>query len=240
VVWLRRSTESRWARRKPKTRDLTEPLITLLNLNSTVAEAYRTLRTNLLHALEVNPPKVIVVTSCHPREGKTSICANLAVALTQAGKSTLIIDCDFRKPELHRYFGLKNILGIVDVLKGRHSLQEVWKEPADLLKVIPVGSIPPNPAELLDSQRFAEFLAAVRKEFDYVLLDTPPIRAASDPIILAIQGDGVLLVLDAQTTRKISIRQCLRSLAAVNANVIGTVMNNVKGVKDEYQAYDYK
>jgi capsular exopolysaccharide synthesis family protein len=239
VAWLRRRTKARWAQRESKTRDLTEPLITVLNPNSTVAEAYRTLRTNLLHAVVDSLPKVIVITSSSAREGKTSICANLAVALAQVGKSTLIVDCDFRQPDLHRYFGLRNGWGIVDVLVGTYSRQEVWKEPADLLKVIPVGSIPPNPVELLDSQRFAEFLADVQKEFDYVLLDTPPIRACSDPIILSSQGDGVLLVLDAKTTRKMSIRQSLRSLAAVDANVIGTVMNNVKGVKDGYYAYGY-
>jgi capsular exopolysaccharide synthesis family protein len=239
VAWLRRRTEARWAQRESKTRDLIEPLITVLNPDSTVAEAYRTLRTNLLHAVVDSPPKVIVITSSGAREGKTSICANLAMALTQVGKSTLIVDCDLRQPDLHRYFGLRNGWGLVDVLVGEYSRQEVWKEPANLLKVIPVGSIPPNPVELLDSQRFAEFLADVRKEFDYVLLDTPPVRACSDPIILAMHGDGVLLVLDAQTTRKMSIRQSLRSLAAVDANVIGTVMNNVKGIKDEYYAYGY-
>jgi capsular exopolysaccharide synthesis family protein len=152
----------------------------------------------------------------------------------------LILDCDFRKPVIHKFFGLRNMHGITDVLVGERPLQEVWNEPIEGLKVVPVGPIPPNPAEVLGSKRFSTFLANVREEFDCVLIDASPIGLVSDPVILATQADGVLLVLDAQNTRKASIRQAVRSLTAVGANVMGTVMNNVKVSKsDPYYDYGY-
>lgn len=226
-------------RKEDEARDLSGRLITVLDPTSVAAEAYRSLRTNLLYALVDNPPRVIVLTSPGPREGKSTTCANLGVVLTQADKRTLIIDCDFRKPVLHKVFGLRNIYGVVDVLVGQHTLEEVWHEPLSGLKVLTVGPVPPNPAELLGSRRFAQFLASVRRDFDYVLIDAPPVGLVSDPAILATQGDGVLLVLDAQNTRKGALRESMRSLEAVGANVLGTVMNNVKKGRDGYY-YSYR
>lgn len=231
---LRRTGARQTSQGKAENNNFAERLVTVLDSNSVAAEAYRALRTNLLHAYADNPPKVVVITSSVPDEGKSNTCANLGVTLAQASKRTLAIDCDLRKPDLHRYFGLRNLRGTVDILVGQHSLQEVWEEPVEGLKVVPAGPIPPNPTELLDSRRFAEFLARVREEFDYVLLDTPPVGRVSDPLILATQGDGVLLVVNAQYTRKAFVRRSMRSLKAVGANVIGTIMNNVKGSKDNY------
>lgn len=209
-------------------------LVTVLDPTSAASEAYRTLRTNLLYALVDEPPKVIVLTSPGPGEGKSTTCANLGVVLAQAGKNVLVVDCDFRKPVLHRMFGMRNLQGIVDVLVGTLGLQEVWKEPEEGLKVVPVGPLPPNPTELLGTQTFSKLLASVRERFDYVLIDAPPIGLVSDPTILAAQGDGVLLVVDAQNTRKGSVYRAMRSLEAVGTRVLGTVMNNVKVTKDGY------
>ncbi len=228
-------------RKEDETRDLSGRLITLMDSMSVAAEAYRSLRTNLLYALVDDPPKVIVLTSPGPREGKSTTCANLGVVLAQADKKTLMIDCDLRKPVLHKVFGLRNMRGVVDVLVGQRSLQEVWQEPLSGLKVVTVGPVPPNPAELLGSRRFADFLAGVRGNFDYVLIDAPPVGLVSDPAILATQGDGVLLVLDAQGTRKGALRESMRSLEAVGANVLGTVMNNIrKGKGGYYYSYKYE
>jgi capsular exopolysaccharide synthesis family protein len=144
---------------------------------------------------------------------------------------------------MHRFFGLRNLHGIVDVVVGERSLQESWKEPVEGLKVVPVGTVPPNPTELLGSRRFSELLASFREEFNYVLVDAAPVGLVSDPAILATQGDGVLLVSDAQNTRKGSTRQAVRSLGAVGANVLGTVMNNVKASEGGYDylyGYTYK
>jgi capsular exopolysaccharide synthesis family protein len=214
-------------------------LVTVLDPNSAASEAYRTLRTNLVYALVDDPPQVIVVTSPGPGEGKSTTCANLGVVLAQAGKDILIVDCDLRKPVVHKFFGLRNLYGIVDVVVGKRELQRVWAEPVEGLKVITVGPIPPNPTELLGTRRFSELLASTRKAFDYVLVDAPPIGPVSDPAILATLGDGVLLVADAQKTRKESVRQAMRSLEVVGAKVLGTVMNNVEVSKSRYYHYSY-
>lgn len=233
-----RRAELRRARKERKTEEHTGRLVTTLDPTGVASEAYRTLRTNLLYALVDNPPKVIVLTSPGPGEGKSTTCANLGVVLAQAAKSTLILDCDFRRPVIHKFFGLRNLHGITNVLVGERSLQEVWKEPLEGLKVVPVGPVPHNPAEILGTKRFSDFIASVREEFDYVLIDASPVGLVSDPAILAIRGDGVLLVLDAQDTRKGSVRRAIRSLQAVGANVVGTVMNNVKDSREDY--YHYK
>ena len=221
--------------------DLTERLITLLAPNDGASEAYRKVRTNLLYAFVDQSPKAIMLTSPGPGEGKSTTCANLGVVLAQAAKSTLILDCDLRKPVIHKYFGLRNLRGIVDLLVGECPLQEVWKEPVEGLKVVPAGPVPPNPAEILGSQRFSKFLAAIREEFDYVLIDTSPVGPVSDPAILAPQADGVLLVIDAQNTRKGAGREAVHSLEAIGANVLGAVMNNVRVTKGEgYYGYAYE
>ena len=214
--------------------------ITILEPNSVASETYRTLRTNLLSFSLDNPSKAIVLTSPGLGEGKSTTCANLGVVMAQADKSTLIMDCDFRRPFLHKIFEMRNLHGITDVLTTRRRLQEVWGEPMEGLKVLPTGSIPPNPHEILGSQRFSAFLDGVREEFDYVLVDCPPIGVVADAAILATYGAGFLLILDALNTRKFAVRQAMRSLNAVGANVLGTVMNNVKVSKgDPYYSYGH-
>lgn len=232
---LARFRLERWAQREEARKD--DPsggLVTILDPTSGASEDYRTLRTSLLYALVDSPPKALVITSPDTREGKSTTCANLGVVLAQADKNTLIVDCDLRRPAMHKIFELLNLRGIMDVLVGERDPQGVWREPLPGLKVIPAGIVPPNPAEVLGSRRFAMFLARVRQEFDYVLLDTPPLGLVSDPAILATQGDGVLLVLDARKTRKGAVRQSMRSLRAVGANVLGTVMNNAEVSTDKY------
>jgi capsular exopolysaccharide synthesis family protein len=205
-------------------------LVTVLDPTSAASEAYRALRTSLLFAQVDTPPRLIVVTSPGSAEGKSTVCANLGVVLAQAGKSILIIDCDFRRPVMHEIFGLKNTSGMTDLLLEEDSLEGIYQEPLPDwdLKVLTAGPIPPNPAELLSSRRFSEFLASVRERFNYVLLDSSPMGLVSDPAILATQADGVLLTLDAQSTSKGDVRRAVRGLRAVGANVLGTVMNNLK------------
>jgi capsular exopolysaccharide synthesis family protein len=202
-----------------------EALVAVQDPAGAVAEAYRMLRTNLFYARVDTPPKVIVLTSAGQYEGKSITVANLGVTLAQAGKNTLILDCDLRKPAQHKIFRTHGIEGLVDVLVGAQHPKEVWQEPIPGLRLIPAGAPPPNPAEILTSRRLAEFLRQVRQEFDYVLVDTPPVGFASESAALAANGDGVLLVLDSQHTRKGALRQALRRLGSVGANVLGTVMN---------------
>jgi capsular exopolysaccharide synthesis family protein len=229
------------AQRKAETDpdELARRLISVLDPTSAASEAYRTLRTNLLYALVDAPPKVIVFTSPGPDQGKSTTCANLGVVMAQAGKNVLIIDCDLRNPVIHRLFSSRNLHGLVDVLIGRHSLDVVWQKPVEGLKVVPVGPVPPNPTELLGTQRFSSLLASCRERFDYVLLDASPVGLVADPTILATKGDGVLLVVDAQNTHRGSVRQAMRSLEAVGANVLGTVMNNAKVSRGGYYYGSY-
>jgi capsular exopolysaccharide synthesis family protein len=216
----------RMQRREEKTGDLSGRLVTLLDPDGVASEAYRSLRTSLLYTLVDAPPKVITVTSPGPREGKTTTCANLGVVLAQAGKNTLIVDCDLRKPEMQKIFGFRNLNGITNALADQ-PLSEVWQEsPVPGLKIVTSGPIPPHPAELLSSKRFSDLVNQMRLSFDYVLMDAPPVMAVSDPAILAVQGDAVLLVLDAQNTHEGSVRRSVRTLWSVGANVLGTVMNN--------------
>src|SRR5918998_3135897 len=213
--------------------DLLSPsLVTFHAPTGPDAEAYRMLRTNLFYAVIDDPPKVVAVTSSGPREGKSTTCGNLGITLAQAGNSVLLLDCDLRSPVQQWLFSLREGPGLVDVLAGGSSLHEAYQEPVSGLKVVSAGHVPPNPTEILNSRRLSEFLIQARADFDYVLLDTPPVRLASDSAILAKHADGVLLVLDVQEASKRSLRQAAKTLRGVGANVIGTVMNKAKASTD--------
>lgn len=239
MLGFRRRSESRQARREDQAEDLQERLAMVLDPTSPSAEAYRTLRTNLMYALVDNPPRTLVLTSPGAREGKSTTCANLGVALAQADKRVLLLDCDLRKPVVHKTFGVRNLRGLVNVLVKEVELQEVWHEPLSNLTVVPAGPPPLNPSELLSSKAFAELLAQARQRFDYVLMDAPPVAPVSDATVLATHADGVMLVFDAQRTRKVALRQTISRLQTVGGRVLGTVMNNVEPSKNGYYGYTY-
>jgi capsular exopolysaccharide synthesis family protein len=225
-----------WENMRPE--DLADTLVTVSDPTGAASEAYRMLRTNLFFGVVGIAPKVIVVTSPGPREGKSTTVANLGVTLAQVGKNTLILDCDFRRPMLHGFFGMRNMLGMANILVEERKLHEVWHEPLPRIKVITAGTPPLNPAELVSSQRFAEFVNGMRQEFDYVLIDTPPVSMVSDSVVMATRADGVLLVLDAQGTSKGALRQAVHDLQGVRANLLGTVMNNIALTRSEYTHYN--
>jgi capsular exopolysaccharide synthesis family protein len=215
-------------------------LITLSDPYSPTAEAFRALSVNLLYALADMPSKVVVLTSPDARQGKSLTCSNLGVVLAQMDKRTLIVDCDFRRPVQHEILSLRNSQGLADVLVGEHEPPEVWQEsPAAGLWATTAGHLPPNPVRLLGSRRFAGFLIRARQEFDYVLIDAPPMQPVSDSMLLAPQGDGVLLVFDSQSTRKRIVRESVRSLQAVKASVLGTVITNFGDTHDSDYLYDH-
>jgi capsular exopolysaccharide synthesis family protein len=224
---------------KDKVGTPSEHLVTLLDPAGAASEAYRSLRTSLLYAKMDAPPTVILITSPGLADGKSTTCANLAVVLAQAGKETLVIDGDLRKPSLHRIFGVPNVSGMVNVLSGEHDLSEVCTEPFPGLKMLSTGPIPPYPTELLSSGRFEELLGQARQLFDYVLVDSPPTELVSDPMIIAAQVDAVLLVLDSQGTSKGSLRKAVRNLEAVGANVLGTLVNKAPKAQTGRYGYSY-
>lgn len=203
---------------------LPERLVTMIDPESKASEAFRMMRTNLLHT---DPTvKAVVLTSPGPKEGKSTVCANLGVTLAQAKKNVLIMDCNLRKPAQHRIFETQNVLGVTNVLMGECGLAEVLHEPLANLKVASAGPVPNEPAELLGSERFHKLLRQARRPYDFVLLDAPAMDLVSDPAILAAQSDGVLLVIDSQGTRKAALQRSIRSLNTVGASLLGTVMNN--------------
>jgi capsular exopolysaccharide synthesis family protein len=169
-----------------------------------------------------------VVSSSRPREGKSTVCANLAVALAQAEKDVLLVDGVLWKPMVHKLFAIQNTRGLASVLMKQCASEEAWHEPAPNLKVLTAGPEPHDSSDLLASERFAEFMHRARESFDYVLVDAPPVDLISDTAMLAAHSDGVLLVIDAKKTRKRSVRQSVRSLEAVGVDVLGTVMTNFK------------
>lgn len=209
-------------------------LVTLTAPAGAASEAYRVLRTNLLHTRVAGPPKVILLTSPGKGEGKSTICANLGVALAQADRATLVIDCDLRDPTLHRIFGLPSSPGLLNALEKEDGLPGAWRAPAPKLKVVAGGGPPPppNPAELLGSRAFTELLGRARQEFDHVLLDAPSMGFFSDAAVLATQADGTLLVMDARKTRKAALRRVVHDLQIVGSDVLGVVANSVEALDD--------
>jgi capsular exopolysaccharide synthesis family protein len=203
-------------------------LITLSSPGSAAWEAYRALRTNLLYPYADDPPAVIVVSSSRPREGKSTVCANLAVALAQAEKDVLLVDGVLWKPMVHKLFAIQNTRGLVSVLMKQCAIEDAWHEPVPKLKVLTAGPEPNDSTDLLGSERFTEFMHRARERFDYVLVDAPPVDLVSDTAMLAAHSDGVLLVIDAKKTRKSSVRQSVSSLEAIGVDVLGTVMTNYK------------
>ena len=233
------------AQREVTNDDLSGRLVTVEDPAGIASESYRALRTRLFHVLADLQPKVIMLTSASPKEGKSTTCANLGVALAQADKSTLLMDCDLRNPVLHKIFALRNFRGLVDVLVGAYDLQAVLQEPFPNLRVVTAGPVPHNPSELLSSERFAEVVSQVHQRFDYLLIDSPhvlmdssPLGALADPVILSTQADGmvdgVLLVLDAHSTDKKTLQQAVHMLETAGANILGTIVNNVKISKRGY------
>jgi capsular exopolysaccharide synthesis family protein len=238
LMAVRSQPRRRRARRETSTGTFPDRLVTVADPGSVVSEAYRSLRTNLLRTPEYASAHVIVMTSSNPGEGKSVACANLGAVLAQAGKSTLVMDCDLRRPMVHEIFGLANGLGVADALAEDRSLQEICQERLPGLELATAG--PPHPyyADLLGSERFEELLDQARGAFDYVLVDTPPTRPVSDALTIATLSDGVLLVVDSRNTGKAAVRLAVDHLRAVGANPLGTVAGNVEALGTD-ESYGY-
>ena len=218
---------------------LAEQLITVFDPTAAASEAYRSLRTTLLYAVANTPPTVLLITSPGLMDGKSTTCANVAVVLAQAGKETLMIDGDLHRPSLHKIFGVPNVNGVVNVLSGEYDLSEMCTEPLAGLKILSAGPIPPNPAELLISGHLAPLIGQARQLFDYVLIDSPPTDLVSDPMIIATQADGVMLVLNSEEPSKVSMHRAVHDLEAVGANIVGTVMNKAPKIETRRYGYNY-
>ena len=196
---------------------------------SMAAESCRTVRTNLMFMAAESPNKTMVVTSANPKDGKTTVAINIAIALAQSGQRVLLIDADLRRPRIHKAFGLENLSGLTNTLVGERTLAQVTRDVGiDKLSVVTCGPLPPNPAELLHTQQFSRLLEEAASQYDRVIFDSPPLRAVTDAAILAPQCGGVLLVVRARATTRDAVLSAIRSLADVRAHVLGGVLNDVE------------
>lgn len=204
---------------------------------SIAAESYRTLRTNLQYSSFDEEYKVIVVTSSEPGEGKSTTAGNLALSIAQGDKKVALVDCDLRKPSIHKKFGLSNTAGLSDVIVGKEDISIVGHRYNDNLTVLTSGKIPPNPSEMLASKSMKALIDALKSVFDCVILDTPPVQAVTDAQILSTRADGTLLVVRAEKTKKEAVLNSVNLLRKVNANIIGTVLNGVDAKRSNYYYY---
>ncbi|GAA0753115.1 CpsD/CapB family tyrosine-protein kinase [Clostridium sartagoforme] len=204
---------------------------------SIAAESYRTLRTNIQYSSFDKEYKVIMVTSSEPGEGKSTTAGNLALCLAQGEKKVILVDCDLRKPSLHKKFKISNIVGLSDVMIGKEELATAMHRYNNNLVILTSGKIPPNPSEMLSSKAMTTLLDALKKNFDYIILDTPPVQAVTDSQILATKADGAILVVRAERTKKDSVQNAISLLKKVNANIIGTVLNGLDNSRNKYYYY---
>lgn len=204
-------------------------------------EAYKSLRTNLNFVSVNNQYKTIGITSAVPSEGKTSIAINLAGTLSEAGHKVLLVDCDLRRPQIHKYLKIyNNDKGISTILSGQNTIAEsIFRAESFKMDVICAGLIPPNPAELLGSPKMAALIAELKSCYDYVIFDTPPASIVTDSSELSCLLDGILLVVRQNHTRIDLIKEAQKRLRSVNANIIGAVLNDYKeiGQASNYHSY---
>jgi capsular exopolysaccharide synthesis family protein len=201
-------------------------LFSYYQTKSMESEAYRGVRTALYFSTQGEGHKVIQVTSPNPGDGKSTLAANLAVSIAQSGKRTLLIDGDLRKPRVHKVFGIPAEVGLASVIVGEAEPGDAVQESAvPNLFLLPSGPIPPNPAELLTSQRFKELLALLREQYDFVIVDTPPLLAVTDPSVVAAQVDGVLLTIRRTKNDRPPAERARSILSTLGVNVIGVVIN---------------
>ena len=211
---------------------------------SQTAEAFRALRTALLLSQPDHPPQVILVTSALPREGKTTVAANLAVTLAQLGDKTVLMDADLRKPGVGRLLNLGSgkYAGLSSYLAGASPLELVTIQHPEIpnLAAIPTGPLPPNPADLLSSHRLADAISELRGKYKFVVIDSPPIMAATDAVILSVQVDGVVIVVREGETPKEAFTRSRDLLVSVKSILLGVVLNAVDaGAPDYYYSYRY-
>jgi capsular exopolysaccharide synthesis family protein len=210
-----------------------------LTLPSPEADAFRLIRTNLEFAAVGRPLRTLLITSSNPREGKSTTSANLAVALAQAEKRVILVDADLRKPALHRLFGLPNRQGLSNLIATEsRSIDDCLQETAlDGLRLLSSGPLPPNPVDLLSSARMRAVLDALTDRADVIIIDSPPVLAVADPIVLAWLVDGTLFVVDTSRTRAETLRDATEAIAKSGTRLLGAVLNKLKRGADGYDYY---
>lgn len=230
--------------RKKGARVHQEGRVQILNSNSpfAYAEAYKSLRTNLSFVSLNSKCKKLVLTSTIPGEGKTSVAINLATTLAETGNKVMLIDCDLRRPMMHRYLRVSHSVsaGLSTLLTGASKLESSAYHLNDLgFDVLLAGTTPPNPAELLGSTQMEDLLNFLSQNYDYVLCDTPPVSMITDAAVLSRFADGVLMVIRQKYATREEVKAAKRNLETVNAKILGTILNQYDAEQDTMSANRY-
>lgn len=216
----------------------TDPKKLLKNTSAfSVKEAYNAIRTNLLFTQHGEKCPIFVVTSPTANNGKTINSANLAISFAQMGKKTLIIDADMRNPSLNKLFGLHSKNGLSEILAGLTDNISVSKTDVDNLSVLTAGKIPPNPTELLASDRMDKLLGFVREHYDCVFIDTPPINIVTDATVFAQKTTGYIVIVKTDTTKVPEVKTAVQTLESIGSNILGFILNDANSDKKKYYSY---
>ncbi|MFH1080036.1 MAG: polysaccharide biosynthesis tyrosine autokinase [Pseudomonadota bacterium] len=207
---------------------------------STASESYRGIRTALLLSSADRAPQVILVCSAGPKEGKTITSANIAITMAQAGSRVLVLDCDMRRPKVHKLFGTARDKGMSNILAGSCGMDDaILHTHIENIDIIPSGPIPPNPSEIVSSRHMKELIEQARTRYERIIIDSPPVTAVTDAVILSSFADGVVIVIRAGETHREIIKNGIAQLRAVNAHILGAVLNAVEMGRDSYYYYQY-
>ena len=220
--------------------DRSPDLVCLNSPKSTASESYRGIRTNILFSSAGSAPQVILLTSPGPREGKTITTANLAITMAQSGSKVVVMDCDLRRPKIHHLFGVSRDRGMTNLLVGSDGIEKTLiHTQIPNLDLIPSGPLPPNPSEMLGSERMADLVKELRKHYTRILIDSPPITAVTDSMILSKYVDGVIVIIRAGDTVRDVAKNSIKQLQTVGAHILGGILNAVDIGKDKYYYYYY-
>ncbi|BAM48145.1 CpsD/CapB family tyrosine-protein kinase [Amphibacillus xylanus] len=226
------------AKHKRPVKQAARHLITKLNPRSPISEQFRTIRTNLQFTAVDDTLETMLVTSANPSEGKSLTIANLAIVFAQQEKKVLLVDADMRKPTVHYTFRIDNRRGLSSLLVGEYELNEAAiKSDVPNLDILPSGPIPPNPSELLGSNKMRRLIDEAKDQYDLVIFDTPPVLAVTDAQLLANFVDGSLLVIRSKQTDQESAIKAKELLEPAKAKLLGAVLNDVQTSKDQYYYY---
>lgn len=210
------------------------------NRKSLSIEAYRSLRTSIQYSGIDTELKVLVVTSSIPGEGKSTVASNLAKSFSEMDKQVLLIDADLRKPTIHKKLNLSNQVGLSDLIVQKLNPTEVIQKVDEQFHVLTAGKIPPNPAELVGSEKMSQLLSYLKETYDYIIIDTPPVLSVTDPQLLALKADGTLMVIREGKARQKLILNAYKELKKLNVNVIGSILNDCDQKMGGYSQYYYQ
>ena len=207
---------------------------------SVISEQYRAIRTNIEYSNVDQNTKTILVTSSDKNEGKTTTVSNLAVSFANLNKKVLLIDCDLRNASIHKMFRLNNIYGLTDILAKDRAVDKCIQETElENLYVLTAGAIPPNPAEILSSEKMKNLIEDLKNIYDYIFIDTPPIGLVTDAGVLSSFIDGVVLVVKSESVEKKYLEETKKKLDAVDARILGAILNSYKSEQKDYNYHSY-